>query len=154
MRFIALLFGHCLDCTSLSGCYFMQSNMPRYPLHDFCDCKQQQILHPKAHHDAFAYCPIEKITKYAPTETNGKFENFRSMGFTKEDGGYIKYLLEELALEKYIKGEYELKDLDHYGQRISIVIELNGKKFITGWMVHPLGYIQNTTHFRSWVKEK
>ena len=59
-----------------------------------------------------------------------------------------------MALEEYLKVNYKLKELDGYGQRLAIPIELKGVKFYTGWMLYPEGFIRNTTPFAGWINEK
>ena len=50
MRIWAMLFGHCLRCTALSGCYFAKYNMPG-------DINNQEgLLHPHCH------CYVENIS--------------------------------------------------------------------------------------------
>lgn len=44
LRNIMALFGHCMNCTSLDGCYLVTRNMPEQPLHDNCD-RRKKILH-------------------------------------------------------------------------------------------------------------
>lgn len=66
---------------------------------------------------------------------------------------YLKEEIEKQGLEKYRNGDYTLGQLNVYGQRISIMVELPRKNgdgrvsFITGWMVKPNGLIQLITPF-------
>lgn len=76
------------------------------------------------------------------------------MGYTIEDSEILKEEFEKLALERYLKGNYKLKELDGNGQRLAIPIELKGVKFYTGWMLYPEGFIRNTTPFAGWINEK
>ncbi len=43
LRNLKAMFGHCLICTSLDGCYFVKRNMPKRPVHENCDCKEKLI---------------------------------------------------------------------------------------------------------------
>ena len=62
------------------------------------------------------------------------------------------------AEKKYANGDFKLGVLNDYGQRISVVIELERKdgkgkvKFMTGWMVYPEGNIKLTTPLGGKVK--
>lgn len=69
MRIFALIFGHCLNCSALSGCYFVKSQMPKNIdqnstglLHEKCNCQANEIWKPL--HEVNVYCPIEKFTAY------------------------------------------------------------------------------------------
>jgi hypothetical protein len=140
-------------CTGLSGCYFVESNMPKQPHHENCDCSTREIVTPIAGITAVAYCPIEKFTeyifnpKYAAT---GKGKLFESLGLDSNAAYYLKNEYEKQAAVKYAAGQYKLKKLDVYGQNIDIEIEVessvrNGIKFISGWKVYPQGYITCNT---------
>ena len=43
MRNILAFFGHCKSCTSLDGCYLLDDNKPKQPLHENCDCQKHEI---------------------------------------------------------------------------------------------------------------
>ena len=57
-----------------------------------------------------------------------------------------------MARENYKLGNYLLKALDDYGQRLAIPVNLNGHRFYTGWMLCAEGLIRNTTPFGGWIK--
>lgn len=65
-------------------------------------------------------------------------------------GSFMKSKYEIQAAEKYANGEYKLGNLDEYGQRINISIELERRvgnyfeplTFKTGWLVYPFGKIK------------
>lgn len=43
-RAVAMIFGHCMECTALSGCYFKDEEIlkcPKHPQHENCDCKKK-----------------------------------------------------------------------------------------------------------------
>ena len=69
------------------------------------------------------------------------------------DAENMKAAYEKQAAEKYSLGKYKLGKLDKYGQRITIIVELerrvgnqdNPLHFDTGWLVYPNGKILNTT---------
>lgn len=149
--------GHCKPCTALSGCYFVKSKLPNKKakgdglLHPHCDCKLQNL----ANSTVKAYCPIEKFTEYIFSDkkkyiVNGKNKLFKILGFNKSDSEYLKMEFDAQAKQKYLNGDYEIGKLDDYGQRINITITVDSStrkniKFISGWMVHPLGLITCTT---------
>lgn len=96
---------------------------------------------------------INKLINYAFAEkSNGKQKIFSFLGFEKGDSELLKYEYEKQAEENFIKGNYLLKNVDKYGQRIAIPIRLNGKTILSGWMIEPEGHIRNTTPFGGWLK--
>ena len=150
----AIIRSHCAKCLNMNGCCFAEDKCPESPLHENCHCKAERIDNVTV----TAECPIEKILVYIfnPTKPNGKDYIFKRRGFSIADSAAIKYELEKQAYNAYISGNYELGDLDRFGQRINIIITLtnkNGKlfKFKTGWLVYPNGKISNATLFRSEV---
>ena len=62
IRFVLSLLGHCMNCTALDGCYFVERNMPKHPLHERCDCKKIKISSSVVKINSKADCPIEKFT--------------------------------------------------------------------------------------------
>ena len=142
-------FLHCLCCTALSGCYFAKNNKPKK--HSNCDCFEFSI--PKPTIKARAVCDIRKFTEYIFNEkyaNKGKNKLFALLGFLKEDSEYLQSEYEKQAKEKYSNGDYILGNLDKYGQRINITINVStathtGIKLVSGWLVHPLGLITCTT---------
>ena len=155
IRFVLSLLGHCMNCTALDGCYFVERNMPMFPLHERCDCKKIKINKAKVNLTAKADCPIEKFTNYVFTDdvkSKGKKLIFESLGFTDKDSQALKREIEKQSLSNYLIGNYLLKNLDSNGQRLAIPVILAGKTFYTGWMLEPEGEIRNTTPFGGWVK--
>ena len=71
------------------------------------------------------------------------------LGFNIEDSHELKREFEKQAKEKYMLGDYTLKNLDIYGQNIniSIVINKNGRsvEFKSGWKVYPEGLLNCNT---------
>jgi len=124
-------------------------------LHRNCHCIAQPIAQPVPNVTAFATMRIEKLTGYAfsgATESGGKMMLFELWGYDIDDCDMLKAEYERQAVVKYANGEYELHSLDKHGQRINIQIDLNGKKFWSGWMVEPKGKIRNITPFGGWKK--
>lgn len=158
MRIWAMLFGHCLRCTALSGCYFANYNMPgnldnaEGLLHPHCHCHIEGISNTTLKYDVNVVCPIEKFTEYIFADKyaqNGKRELFKLLGFNIEDSYELKKEFEKQAKEKYVLGDYVLKNLDIYGQNIdiSIIINKNGRRveFKSGWKVYPEGFLNCNT---------
>ncbi len=128
--FLAIL-GHCLTCTSLAGCYFIERNMLEQPLHINCDCNKRIISHSQVKSMASANMDIDKLNKYIFSENSkGKKELFQEMGFSKEDAYNLKLDFETQALTQYLNGNYTIKGLDAFGQRLAIKITLNGFSFL------------------------
>lgn len=155
IRFVLSLLGHCMNCTALDGCYFVERNMPVFPLHERCDCKKIKINSSIVKANSKADCPIEKFTSYVFTDeikSKGKKSIFESLGFKSEDSKTLKYELEKQSLTNYLICNYLLKNLDSNGQRLAIPVILAGKTFYTGWMLEPEGKIRNTTPFGGWTK--
>lgn len=146
--------GCCRICTNLDGCYFVDSNAPHLPLHEYCHCEKKIISSSLVRGKAVASMPIEKITKYIFGEKgskNGKTEIFNSFGFTIDDAEYLNLEFQNQALKNYLNGNYNLENLDEFGQRLAIPINLNGHLFYSGWIVEPEGKIRNTTPFGGWI---
>lgn len=158
MRIWAMLFGHCLRCTALSGCYFAKYNMPgdinnTYGLlHSHCHCYIENVSNSTLIYNVNTVCPIEKFTEYIFADKyadNGKRDLFEMLGFNIEDSYELKNEFEKQAKEKYMHGNYVLKNLDIYGQNINIpiLIHKNGRsiEFISGWKVYPEGLLNCNT---------
>jgi len=145
----------CPVCKVLDRCWFLRAKMPQQPQHPYCHCTVMPISNPVPHKNAKAVCPVEKFTGYIfnPKYDDGKEHMFIGMGYSVKDSERLRQEYEKQAVEKYCKGEYSLGDLDEYGQRINIYIDLenNGIKRTcdTGWMVRPNGLITNNTPYAS-----
>ena len=148
-------FEHCLSCTSLDGCYLLDNNKPKQPLHEHCDCKKKDILFSKVKSKAYAECNITKFTEYVfknDKDSKGKNKIFYDLDYSIKDSEYLKNEYCKQAIEQYLLGNYKLKNIDRRGQRLAIPISLKGEKFYSGWMLCPEGKIRNTTPFGGWIK--
>ncbi|MDE5755898.1 MAG: hypothetical protein K2I23_02280 [Clostridia bacterium] len=154
---MAELSRHCAICRNINACCFPKRNKPKYPLHPNCHCFLVDIAKPKI----IAECSIEKFNGYifAPKyEDNGKIQLYTKWGYDKIDAYYLVKELTRQAEEKYASGDFILGLLNEYGQRISIITELERKdgkgivRFLTGWLVYPDGNIKNTTPYGGDVK--
>lgn len=155
MKKLLMFLGHCVVCTTLDGCYFLDDKKPIFPLHKNCDCNKINIKYSIVKANAIADCSIDKFTKYVFTDikqSKGKNNIYKSLGYSINDSGFLKNEIEKQALANYLNGIYILKNLDSYGQRLSIPIKLNGMSFYTGWMLEPEGKIRNATPFGGWIK--
>lgn len=147
--------GHCMNCSALDGCYFVEGNMPLQPLHEHCDCDKIVISYSKVKNVATAECDIRKITEYVFKDSDiskGKNELFFKFGYDINDSLYLQYEFCKQALNQYLSGNYVLKNLDRMGQRLAIPIRLNTTFFYSGWLLCPEGKIKNTTPFGGWIK--
>ena len=151
MRELLAFFGHCKRCSALDGCYLVDNNRPEQPLHLNCDCTRNNISLNTIQSKATADCPLTKFTNYRFKDKDKK-NLFESWGFTIEDSEMLKEKFQLIACENYKLGNYILKSLDGYGQRLAIPINLNGHEFYSGWMLCPEGLIRNTTPFGGWIK--
>lgn len=157
IRYIMAIFKHCKTCTVLDGCYFIDSNKPKQPLHENCHCDKKFISIDKVKKNSSAFMNSAKLNNYIFNFNyvkNGKQGLFQKWGYGVKDIDILKNVFEIQALENYRNGKYILKNLDEYGQRLAIPIDLQGKIFYSGWMVYPEGKIQNTTPFGGWANER
>ena len=150
--FLSKISNHCSICRNINGCCFPKNNMPEYPLHPNCHCFLVDIAKPQI----TAVCSADKFEGYifAPKHfKNGKIHLFKDWGFDIIDTYYLIKELTRQAEEKYSSGDFVLGKLNEYGQRITVVVELERKdgkgkvNFGTGWMVYPDGNIKNTTPY-------
>lgn len=151
-RIVMLIFGHCLICTKLDGCYFVERKMPKLPQHPRCDCSKLNKNINKVKLKITTECDIRKFTDYIFAEDSAKKNIFESWGYNKNNSSELKNEMESQAKKQYSIGNYVLKDLDKYGQRIAIEINLKENIFYSGWLVCPEGKLKNTTPFGGWVK--
>ena len=155
LRNIVALFGHCMTCTALDGCYLVARNMPEQPLHDNCDCRKKNTAYSSVKNSALAECDIRKFTEYVfknVKDSKGKNKIFYALGFDINDSEYLQKEYCKQALKQYLLGNYICKDLDIRGLRLAIPITLRGITLYSGWLLYLEGKIKNTTPFGGWVK--
>ena len=93
LRNIMALFGHCMNCSALDGCYWVKRNMPEQPLHENCDCRKKDVLYSKVKNNAKAECDIRKFTEYVfknMKDSKGKNKIFYDLGFDINDSSYLQ----------------------------------------------------------------
>lgn len=160
-----LMFGHCLQCTALSGCYFAKSKLPTGQTDEFAESNLGGLLHDKCHcavidvnvsgiaAKAVAFCSIDKFINYIFSSKfikNGKKKLFNLLGYDVEDSYNLRDEYEKQALKKYLTGQYTIGSRDQFGQNINIEINLVNKygqqvQFVSGWKVYPNGQITCNT---------
>lgn len=154
-RNLMALLRHCLNCTALDGCYLLENNRPKQPLHENCDCGKIGIDFSKVKSKAVAICDIRKFTEYVfknEKDSKGKNKIFYELGFSIDDAQFLQLEYCQQALKQYLNGNYKLKNLDRRGQRLAIPITLKSTTFYSGWMLKPEGKISNNTPFGGWIK--
>ena len=148
---------HCETCLKLDKCWFLQEKKPKLPQHFFCHCKTVPLDYSRVVNQTTASSEHSKFDPYLFNRNNryehNKQELFESWDYTIEDSDWLQKSIEVQALKKYINGDYNLGNLDKYGQRISIRVEIPRRdkegtvSFITGWKVCPNGHIQLNTPY-------
>ena len=153
LRNIMALFGHCMNCASLDGCYLVARNMPKQSLHDNCDCRKKDITYSNVKNSAIAECDIRKFTVFKNVkDSKGKNKIFYDLGFDINDSEYLQNEYCKQALKQYLLENYIRKNLDRRGLRLAISTTLSGITFYSGWMLYPEGKIKNATPFGGWIK--
>ncbi len=146
----------CVLCVALNDIVFKNNNKPEY-YHPNCKCKIKEDPLKEIKLDF----PLKKITEYLFVDINKK-AIMESMGYYPEDAEYVYNLMAQNAKDKFSQGDYILGLLNEHGQRVNIILEIEGKglskekiyKFKTGWTAYPYGKLHNNTPFGGWAKEK
>ena len=148
---------HCPTCIALNGCYFLFVNAPPCPHHEKCHCELIAIDFSVVERNATAHSKFSKFDPYL-FNTNGMYWHgkeklFAEWGYSAEDAHWLQSEMERQAIEKYVSGNCQLGNLNLFGQRINIRIEIPRKdgwgtvSFISGWMVKPNGKLELTTPY-------
>jgi hypothetical protein len=108
----------------------------------------------KIHGVPRADVPLAKFKDYLFKEgaNHGKDRVFRSLGYDASHSQDLAKIYELQGMTKYKAGKYAMTKLDIHGQRIDIVIDLQGigpasgktSKIISGWMIREYGISLNT----------
>ena len=144
----------CVECVALNNCVFYYDNLSTFK-HPNCKCHYLPI----ANVDFIGEMQLRKINEYLMINKDKKII-FEKLGYSIEDSEFLQKTISASALENYKNGNYILKNLDKYGQRMSIETQVSSKdrtksiKFYSGWRLYPNGKIINTTPFGGWLKEK
>jgi hypothetical protein len=102
---------------------------------------------------AIATADVAKFSQYA--FVTDKAPVFESYGYTIDDSQQLANLYEQQAQAKFASGDYSLGELDQYGQRITIPIDLPGQGvaagrstvIYSGWMIEGNNSIRLLTPF-------
>ena len=136
------------DCDKFNGCYFSVKQMPKYPQHNYCQCRLKKIAKPLPNVTARATCDINKFARYVFSDKydDGKKELFESWGYTIEDSTYLQQLYIAQALQKYCDGDYQYVGVNKYCAKISITITLTNQNGVeqhinTIWKLNQKGSI-------------
>ena len=143
----------CEICVALNRTILKNNNKPGELQHPFCKCKQV----PTELNEIPLDFPMKKIKDYLFVK---KLDLMKSMGYIPEDAEEVYNTIAEYAKKEFLKGKYELNSLNKHGQRVSILVEMTGKRdktgrlyrFISGWMAYPNGKLHNNTPFSRFAK--
>ena len=143
----------CEICVAINKTIFKNNNKPDEEQHPFCKCTQI----PTELNEVTLEFSMGKIKDYLFVKM---VDLMKSMGYIIDDAEEVYNIIAESAKKEFLKGKYELGVLNRYGQRVSIAVELAGKRdkngrvyrFISGWMAYPNGKLHNNTPFSGFVK--
>lgn len=146
--------GTCVLCVALNDTVFRNDNKPVY-YHPNCKCKIKKYNL----NDVRLDFPMSKINGYL-FKDKAKRALMESMGYDLSYAEFVYEIIAENAKRKFLSGDYKLETLNCNGQKINIVLELEGQKdkkgrlyrFNTGWTVYPKGCLHNNTPFGGWIK--
>lgn len=89
-----LIFGHCLICTKLDGCYFVERKTPKFPQHKQCDCGKLNKNINEVKLKINTECDIKKFTDYIFANNNSKKYIFESWGYDINNSIELKQEME------------------------------------------------------------
>jgi hypothetical protein len=99
--------------------------------HPNCKCKTKNYNLTKVTFDF----PMQKITQYLFANENKK-AMMKTMGYLPEDFDEIYELIKLKVEDKFLSGDYQLKELNINGQHSTINFTLKGKKDHSGEKFH------------------
>lgn len=143
----------CDICVAINKTIFKNNNKPDEEQHPFCKCKQV----PTELKEVTLDFSMKKIKDYLFVK---KVDLMKSMGYIIEDADEVYDTISECVKKEFLKGKYTLGKLSVNGQRVSLIVEMMGKRdksgriyrFISGWMAYPNGKLHNNTPFSGFVK--
>ncbi len=143
----------CDICVAINKTIFKNNNKPDEEQHPFCKCKQV----PTELKEVTLDFSMKKIKDYLFVK---KVDLMKSMGYIIEDADEVYDTISECIKKEFLKGKYTLGKLSVNGQRVSLIVEMMGKRdksgriyrFISGWMAYPNGKLHNNTPFSGFVK--
>lgn len=116
----------CYLCVALNHTIFKIGNVPKFG-HRYCKCWYEL----KHLNDISLDFPMRKVTNYL-FANDDKRAMMHTMGYTAKDGREIYNFVEKAVKTKFMLGEYELQDLNKYGQHFAVYVELPGKDQVEG----------------------
>ena len=143
----------CDICVAINKTIFKNNNKPDEEQHPFCKCKQV----PTELKEVTLDFSMKKIKDYLFVK---KVDLMKSMGYLIEDADEVYDTISECVKKEFLKGKYTLGKLSVNGQRVSLIVEMMGKRdksgriyrFLSGWMAYPNGKLHNNTPFSGFVK--
>ena len=137
----------CELCVALNLTIYKNNNKPDYN-HPNCKCTYVECSEPNVQVELH----IKKIARYL-FNNKDKSAMMRSMGYYPRDTNKLHNTIYKLVKEKYLQNKYQLTKLDKYGQRITIVFNLQGKldhdgqnfECHVGCVTYPYGKIKVAT---------
>jgi len=143
----------CELCVAINKTIFKNTNKPNEKQHPFCKCAQI----PTVLKEVALEFSMGKIKDYLFVK---KVDLMKSMGYIIEDADEVYDTISECVKKEFLKGKYTLGKLSVNGQRVSLIVEMMGKRvksgriyrFISGWMAYPNGKLHNNTPFSGFVK--
>lgn len=137
----------CALCVALNRTIFKKNNMPTFT-HPRCKCVFKGVYLSRVTIDF----KMEKLSNYLFVNED-KYAMMRSMGYDKEDIPSLYLKIYNAVETEFLMGNYKLKNLDEYGQRIAVPFILEGKRYClgknyrchVGCVVWPNGKIKITT---------
>ncbi len=143
----------CDICVAINKTIFKNNNKPDEEQHPFCKCKQV----PTELKEVTLDFSMKKIKDYLFVK---KVDLMKSMGYIIEDADEVYDTISECVKKEFLKGKYTLGKLSVNGQRVSLIVEMMGKRdksgriyrFISGWMAYPNGKLHKNTPFSGFVK--
>ncbi|MDF5730215.1 MAG: hypothetical protein PUP92_19900 [Rhizonema sp. PD38] len=101
---------------------------------------------------------MRKFSEYVliPNHRSGKDRIFLGiLGYhpnSIEDAQELLMLYIEQAQVNFVNQKYIVGENDQYGQRLTIVIEVRGRKLLTGWILDANGTLKLATPFSGFAE--
>ncbi len=115
----------CDICVAINKMIFKNNNKPDEEQHPFCKCKQV----PTELKEVTLDFSMKKIKDYLFVK---KVDLMKSMGYIIEDADEVYDTISECVKKEFLKGKYTLGKLSVNGQRVSLIVEMMGKRDKSG----------------------
>ena len=116
----------CVECVALNKTVFLNNNKPEFT-HPKCKCKNVPYKLKKITLDF----SMKKIIEYLFVDPDKK-AMMETMGYLPEDSQEVYDFLSKEVIDSFRQGNYMLQNLDKYGQRFRIFVNLIGKRHRQG----------------------